>query len=556
MPSCIARVVFGIPVDTPFDYSVPESYRAFVCPGVRVLVSFAGRKKVGIVVSLAGSSDFPELKPLLAVLDEQPSLPSHALRLAEVFALRFGCSFGEALVLFLPGYWRLPRKRPDSAAALSVPRVPKPRVARGAVELYFDDRQRKCWPVLLEKIGQTLQAGQGVLVLVPDAGYLADTLGHLRGHGFDPLVLSGGTQKQEAGCWDELCRGHRQLAVGFISAALTPVPDLGLIVIVDEESHSYKHDQSPFYHAREAVFLRSRLEGCTVAMVSLAPSVEAWHEASLPNGRMIRFTDSLAPVRLMDLGNFKMRRGSVLSLPLRITLEKILQAKGRAVLYIQAARGTASVMQEIKEAFVHARVAGYDSSSAQWPGSADIVVATQSLFRFRSTLVCDFSCVLDIDREFHRLDHRAAHAAFSLIRYLRAMTRTEVLVQTRNAADPTLQLAAADDPLPFYAGELEQRREMGFPPFQHIVALVARSADSQLACDEAKRLYDMLLKGCPAGLVLMEPQPDRSAVLRGKYRWCVIIQGGALKVLMGHVRLVLRTFRGRKDTVVTVNVDP
>jgi hypothetical protein len=54
----------------------------------------------------------------------------------------------------------------------------------------------------------------------------------------------------------------------------------------------------------------------------------------------------------------------------------------------------------------------------------------------------------------------------------------------------------------------------------------------------------------------MEPQPDRSAVLRGKYRWCVVIQGGALKVLMGHVRLVLRTFRGKKDTVVTVNVDP
>jgi primosomal protein N' (replication factor Y) len=214
------------------------------------------------------------------------------------------------------------------------------------------------------------------------------------------------------------------------------------------------------------------------------------------------------------------------------------------------------VVKEVRSRFPNAKVFGYEKTSTALPRDFDILVATQAIFRHRSTLRFALSAVLDIDWEFHKLDYRAAHGAFTLVQHLRQMTTGLVLLQTRHVENENLHDFVAGDHEAFFRRELGSRKEMGLPPFAWCVAVVLRSADPGLACEEAKVLYDKMCALPHEGVDLMEPQQDRSAIVRGKFRYCVMAQGKDLPAVMAVVKEAMRTFRRKRDVVVTVNVNP
>jgi primosomal protein N' len=423
-------------------------------------------------------------------------------------------------------------------------------------DLIFDRGLTKRWDVVRPLIAETLAAGKGIICAVPDATHLDAVVPHLTEIGEVPVLLSHGSDKEDFERWNALREGRVQVAVGFISAVLAPARELGLVVIFEEDNPFYKHDQSPFYHARDAALLRAKLEGCRVVLVTSAPSLEAWHAVEEGRAQLKLLEDGLPPVKFLDLRNFKMKKDTFLSPALKHHIEWAGKEGRKVLLYIQAARGVAGVVDEVKAQFPDARVAGYDKASREFPADARVVVATQAVFRHRYQMKFDVVAVLDIDWEFHKSDYRAAHNAFALTQHFRQMAKEFVLLQTRHMEHELLHYLADDDIRKFYRKELALRKEMGFPPFKYLVALVVRSADPQLACDEAKRLYDSLVSRKSESVEIHEPQQDRSAIVRGKFRWCVMAQARPLKTVMELVKDVKRTFRGKRDTVVTVNVNP
>ncbi|MBF0569917.1 MAG: hypothetical protein HQL18_04005 [Candidatus Omnitrophica bacterium] len=553
MTKRIAHIVIGLPVEGPFDYSISDALLEHVVPGKRVLVMFAGRKRVGVVVSLGAKTHFPRLNPILQVLDKEPVFSEAFLKFAIEFSLHFGCTQGEALEIFLPGALRKPR-----AIALEKnvrTEAPEPMADR---TLIFDTGLTKRWDALLPKMREVLARGQGVLCLVPDGSYLNDTVARVA-----PLVapqelvvLRHENEKEELERWLKVCSGEARLAVGFISGVFAPVDRLGMIVLIDEESHSYKHDQSPFYHAREAAFLRGRIEGAAVVCVSSAPSVEIWREVMEKKEALTVLKEALPPVKMLDLTNFKMKKDTFLSQPLTQQIEAALKEGKPVLLYIPAAKGVSAVILEAAARFPGADIAGYEKASAGPPHKCDILVATQAVFRYRSSLRFYLSVILDTDWEFHKNDYRAAHGAFALVQHLRQMTWGCVLMQTRHAHNEHLHDILADNYESFYTRELHHRRDAGLPPYAILVALVVRSADPELACAEAKRLYDMFNDKRLEDIGVLEPQQDRSAIVRGKFRYCVMVHGLELKEVMGFVKENLKAFRRKKDVVITVNVNP
>ncbi|MBF0595103.1 MAG: hypothetical protein HQL22_09055 [Candidatus Omnitrophica bacterium] len=557
----IAHVVFPVPVDSHFDYLVPDQLIGYVSVGVRVEAVFARKKTVGVVIGLAPHSEYQNLITIINVLDEAPLFTAPMLAFARGFARQNSCSLGEALFLFLPAYLRkagMRRKKTPGAGSPAAPVVlPQGKAGMPTLKLIFDPAFNQRWEILLPLMKAELDAGRGVLVLVPESSYLEEVLPRL-----GPLVgpegrvlLRQDTEKEEHARWSKVRRGDVKLVVGFLSAVFAPVQSLGLIVVIDEENRHYKNDQTPFYHAREAAFLRAEKEGASVVCVSSAPSVECWCEVVAGRVALEKINETLPPVRFLDISNFKMKKGSLLSPGLRLHLEKVLKGGGKALLYVPAAKGVGYVLEEIAKYMPSARAAGYERSSGPRP-SVDILVATQAIFRFRGRVVYDFAAALDIDYEFHKADHRAAHLAYALVQYLRQMAKTGVLLQTRESRSPQLHAIADDGHEKFYVQELAAREEMGFPPFGTLVALVVRSGDPELACAEAKRLYDILAAAEIPEVSTMEPQQDRSAILRGKFRWCVMLQGRDRAAVVKTARDTALRFRGKKDTIVTVNIDP
>ncbi len=105
--SAVARVALSgvlYAIDRPYDYLIPPELEGTLRPGMRVIVPFGrgNRRTDGMVIALAPSTAEAALKPVLAVLDEEPVLDEHGLKLALWLRERCFCTVYDAVKAMLP----------------------------------------------------------------------------------------------------------------------------------------------------------------------------------------------------------------------------------------------------------------------------------------------------------------------------------------------------------------------------------------------------------------------------------------------------------------------
>src|SRR5260370_24530538 len=99
-----AQLVFNRPVDTAFDYLVPDELRGKLQPGQRVKAPFGrgDRLTIGYCVDLAKPNRTQGLKAIHALVDGRPLLSSHMLALTRWIADRYLCAWGQVLETVVP----------------------------------------------------------------------------------------------------------------------------------------------------------------------------------------------------------------------------------------------------------------------------------------------------------------------------------------------------------------------------------------------------------------------------------------------------------------------
>jgi primosomal protein N' (replication factor Y) len=206
--------------------------------------------------------------------------------------------------------------------------------------------------VYLETFRDAVHAGGGAIVLVPEISLTPQTIARVRGvFGDDVAVLhSALSDAERADAWRALASGRRRVAVGARSAIFAPVPNLAAVVVDEEHDASYKHGESPRYHARDVALKRARLEGARVVLGSATPSLEAWsqrdrlHVVRLPERVQAR---PLPEVTLLDLRH-ELRVAESRALAWSVTLDEAVEAelnKNRQVLLLLNRRGLAHFLQ-------------------------------------------------------------------------------------------------------------------------------------------------------------------------------------------------------------------
>ena len=96
----LVRVAVDAPLLTPLTYAVPLDQSAPA--GARVLVPLGRRRAAGVVLGVAEGPAPEGIKPLIAVLDDQPAIPADVLGMAEFAAAYYRASPGELLKAALP----------------------------------------------------------------------------------------------------------------------------------------------------------------------------------------------------------------------------------------------------------------------------------------------------------------------------------------------------------------------------------------------------------------------------------------------------------------------
>jgi primosomal protein N' (replication factor Y) (superfamily II helicase) len=162
--------------------------------------------------------------------------------------------------------------------------------------------------VYLEALKPLIEAGKGAVILVPEISLTPQTVARVRGVFGDQVAVlhSGLSDAERADAWRELKRGKKRVAIGARSAVFAPVEDLGAIVVDEEHEGSYKHGETPRYHARDVAAVRAQLEGARLILGSATPSLESLAKASSGEYVMFRLPERIGArplprVRLVDL---------------------------------------------------------------------------------------------------------------------------------------------------------------------------------------------------------------------------------------------------------------
>lgn len=112
-------------------------------------------------------------------------------------------------------------------------------------------------------IDRVLQDGRQVLVLVPEISLTPQMMTlFLQRYGRRVAVLHSalaiGERTDE---WKRIKRGEARIVIGTRSAVFAPCRELGLVVMDEEQEHTYKSESAPRYHARDVARFRCAQHG-------------------------------------------------------------------------------------------------------------------------------------------------------------------------------------------------------------------------------------------------------------------------------------------------------
>ena len=179
--------------------------------------------------------------------------------------------------------------------------------------------------VYIKLIEQCLARGRSAMLLVPEIALTPQLLGLMAAY-FGQTVavlhssLSTGERYDQ---WKRVRAGEAKLVVGTRSAIFAPGEDFGLIILDEEQEHSYKSENSPRYSAKEVAIWRGAKEKALVLLGSATPSVETMYRAKTGAYRLYQLQTryggrQLPEVRIVDMREeLKLGNDMAYSIPLR-----------------------------------------------------------------------------------------------------------------------------------------------------------------------------------------------------------------------------------------------
>ncbi|MBQ8131254.1 MAG: primosomal protein N' [Bacilli bacterium] len=205
--------------------------------------------------------------------------------------------------------------------------------------------------VYMELIEEQLSLGKTSIVLVPEISLTPQMVSRFQqrfGNQIAALhsALSDGEKYDE---WRRIARGEASIVIGARSAIFAPLKNIGIIIVDEEHSESYKQaDSNPRYHAIDIAKKRSEYHHCKVVLGSATPSLESfarakrgvYHLLELPN----RVNGKTLPkVTIVDLGEEMKRSVGHFSNILIDAMKKRIE-KGEQIILLLNRRGYSSVL--------------------------------------------------------------------------------------------------------------------------------------------------------------------------------------------------------------------
>ena len=269
-----AKVALPLPIERLFDYSLPADITGEII-GRRALVNFAGRGLIGYIADTAEKTSIPKVKSVLKVIDSAPILNQPLLKLARIISDYYCCSLGEAFNTILP-----PGIRKGLAVNILDQKTAAPEAAQGfKMDFVRGDSLEIRMPAYFQRINQALEIKKSVIFLSPEINTGKRIYNLLKAKYGEKTAFTYRKQspREETRIWEQARNSQLDILIGTRPAVFAPLPDLGLLIIDEENGYGYKEEQMPHYHSRSTAILRGESEGFQVILGGQNPSLETYY---------------------------------------------------------------------------------------------------------------------------------------------------------------------------------------------------------------------------------------------------------------------------------------
>ncbi len=196
--------------------------------------------------------------------------------------------------------------------------------------------------VYLKLIRQCLDTGKTAIFLVPEIGLTPQLLGIVAAHFGDRVAVlhSSLPATERRDQWKRIKEGKANVVVGTRSAVFAPCQNLGLVIMDEEQEHSYQSENSPRYTAREVAMWRGVKEKALVLLGSATPSVETMFHAKNGDYRLYRLKNRyngkpLPQVQIVDMKeDLKSGNDASISYALQDAIRETADKKKQTILFL------------------------------------------------------------------------------------------------------------------------------------------------------------------------------------------------------------------------------
>lgn len=146
--------------------------------------------------------------------------------------------------------------------------------------------------VFLKLIERTLALGRKALVLVPEISLTPQMIRRLKSTFGSRLAVqhSALNNTERLLQWRMIQQGNADIVVGTRSAVFAPLQNIGLIIIDEEQEHTYQSESAPRYDAHDLAKKRAAMENALLVFASATPLTETYHAAECGKYKLLTLT--------------------------------------------------------------------------------------------------------------------------------------------------------------------------------------------------------------------------------------------------------------------------
>lgn len=462
--------------------------------------------------------------------------------------------------------------------------------------------------VYMHLIEKVIDMGKTAIMLVPEISLTTQIINNFYKR-FGNQVAIFHSNLSEGERYDEylkIYRGEVKIVVGTRSAIFTPLKDIGLIIIDEEHSDTYKQDSNPRYHAIDMAKFRAEYNKCPLILGSATPTLETMARAikgvykyiSMPN----RIGHAVLPkITIVDMAEELKHRSMTFSRMLKSKIQDRLDKNEQVILLLNRrgystvisckncgytfkcpncdialtyhktsnnlrchycgytilepekcpdcneealtsyGMGTEKLEQELEKLYPNARIKRMDADTTRNKGSHediinkfsnheyDILLGTQMISKGLDFPLVTLVGVINADATLNMPDFRSGERTYQLLSQVsgragRSEIPGEVIIQTFNPDNYTLNCVKDNNYEKFYKYEMTNRHKLSYPPYYFITIIKIASSDYKVCSTEINKVCKYLKDNISSSSIILGPTPANMFRINNIYRFQIIVK--------------------------------